>query len=44
MLAKAIVFFVKDINSCLDARDRKAVKEDDVLQLGKLEVRELFLC
>ncbi len=27
-----------------DVRDRKALKEDDVLQLGKLEVRELFLC
>lgn len=44
MLAKRVVFFVKGISPCLDVCDRKVVKKDDEVQLGKLEMRELFLC
>jgi len=44
MLAKRVVFFVKGISPCLDVRDRKVVKKGDVVQLDKLEIRELFLC
>ena len=44
MLAKRVVYFVKGISPCLDVRDEKVVKKDDAVQLGKLEMRELFLC
>lgn len=44
MLAKRVVFFAKGISPCLDVRDGKVVKENDATQLGKLEIRELFLC
>ncbi len=44
MLAKRVVFFVKGISPCLDVRDGKVVRKDDAVQLGKLEMRELFLC
>ena len=44
MLAKRVVFFVKGISPCLDVRDRKVVKDDDAVQLGKLEIMELCLC
>lgn len=44
MLAKRVVYFVKGISPCLDVRDGKVVRKDDAVQLGKLEMRELFLC